>query len=240
MIAGMAMADHDSPARPSLSRERILVAAIEVADRNGGIENLTMRGLAEALGVEAMSLYYHLANKDAVLDGMAEQVVAEINEEVSDIPSLVGREGWKAALRHRILTARSVMLRHKWAPALLETRTTMNPAVLQYFHGLLEIFRSGGMSYDLAHHALHALGSRALGFTQEMFDPAPGSDDEEMGQQMFEQMATDLPLLVEMLSEISHDDPATTIGWCDDQAEFEFGLDLLLDGLDNALQSSDK
>ena len=124
------------------------------------------------------------------------------------------------------------MLRHKWAPGLLETRTSISRPVLFYHHGLLEIFRAGGVSYDLAHHALHALGSRAMGFTQEMFDPAPGTDDEDLAMAEFATMAAEVPLLVEMLSEIAHDDPETNLGWCDDQTEFEFALDILLDGLE--------
>jgi len=221
--------------RTPLNRERVLTAAVQLAD-DGGIEALTMRGLAESLDVEAMSLYYHVANKEALLDGVADMVVDEINEAVSALEPASGPEDWKKVLRGRILTARQVMLRHKWAPALLETRTSTGPAVLNYFNGLLEIFRAGGISYDLAHHSLHALGSRALGFTQELFDPAPGSDDEEVSSETMEQMAAEVPLLIEMLSEIAHEGPETTIGWCDDQTEFEFGLDLLLDGIDRRRQ----
>jgi hypothetical protein len=135
-------------------------------------------------------------------------------------------------MRMRILAAREVMLRHRWAPKVLETRTTMNPALLHYYHSLLEILRAGGVSWDLAHHSMHALGSRALGFTQELFEPA-SDEEEDASDEMLAQMATEIPLMVEMLSEIMHDDPDTTIGWCDDQTEFEFGLDLLLDGIEN-------
>ncbi|HKX76288.1 MAG TPA: TetR/AcrR family transcriptional regulator C-terminal domain-containing protein [Acidimicrobiia bacterium] len=227
----MATEVRTSPRTP-LNRKRILTAALAVADA-GGLESLTMRGLADALGVEAMSLYYHVANKDALLDGIAEVVVEEILSEIAGLPPASGPENWKQAMRARILRARDVMLRHKWAPWVLETRTTMNPAVLRYYHGLLEIFHAGGMSWDLAHHALHALGSRALGFSQELFDPAPGTDDEEMSEEMLAQMASELPLFVEFMQAITHQDPEhQTLGWCDDQTEFEFALDLMLDGLD--------
>lgn len=218
--------------RAPLSRDRVLAAAIEVADE-GGLEALTMRGLAETLDVEAMSLYYHVANKEALLDGVAEKVVQEVLEEVSSIDTDATPETWKETMRTVILGARRVMLRHKWAPVVLETRTTMVPPVIVYFHGLLEVFKSGGMSMDLAHHGLHALGSRALGFSQEMFNPAPGSDAEEQNEEMFAQMLSELPLFVEFMQEIAHDDPEDeTLGWCDDQTEFEFSLDLMLDGLD--------
>lgn len=218
--------------RIPLSKERVLDAAVELADE-GGIEALTMRGLAESLDVEAMSLYYHVANKEALLDGIAERVVEEILQEVADVAPATGPKDWKEAMRSTILEARQVMLRHKWAPMVLETRTTMNPSVLRYFHGLLEIFKAGEMSYDLAHHALHALGSRALGFSQEMFNPAPGTDDEEMSEEVFAQMSAELPLFVEFMQAIAHVDPADeTLGWCDDKTEFEFALDLQLDGLE--------
>ena len=223
--------------RRPLNKERILAAAVTVAD-DGGLDALTMRGLAEALDVEAMSLYYHVANKEALLDGVAEVVVEEILDEIADLPGATGPEDWKQAMRSRILRARNVMLRHKWAPWVLESRTTMNGAVLRYYHGFLEIFQAGGMSYDLAHHAMHALGSRALGFSQELFDPTPGTSEEAASEELFAQMATELPLFVEFLQEVAHDDPEDmTLGWCDDQSEFEFALDLMLDGLDRLRQA---
>ncbi|MFZ0013981.1 MAG: TetR/AcrR family transcriptional regulator C-terminal domain-containing protein [Acidimicrobiia bacterium] len=232
LVRSVVMVSQKSPrTRHPLSRDRVLSAAVELAD-GAGLGALTMRGLADTLDVEAMSLYYHVANKEALLDGVVEMVVEEINEAVSELPAATGPEDWKSVMRSRILAAREVMLRHKWAPAVLETRTTMSPAVLLYHHGLLEIFRAGGVSYDLAHHALHALGSRALGFTQELFDPAPDSDDEEMNDEMLTEMASQVPLLIELLGEIAHEGPDTTIGWCDDQTEFEFGIDLLLDGIE--------
>lgn len=226
-----ARAEKTTEPRIPLSRDRVLHAAVEVADQEG-IEALTMRRLAEKLGVEAMSLYYHVENKDALLGGVCEVIVAEVNEAASEVDAPDPADDWKLAMRARILAARDVMLRHRWAPKVLETRTAMNPQLLHYFHGLLEVFRAGGMSYDLAHHAMHALGSRALGFTQEMFEPE-NPQEEEASDDMLQHMASELPLMVEMLSEIVHDDPESTIGWCDDQTEFLFGLDLLLDGIEN-------
>lgn len=214
--------------RIPLSRDRVLRTAVAIADEHG-IEALTMRRLAEEVGAEAMSLYYHVANKDDVLDGMVDVVVQEINDVVGKID--VDGTGWKSAARARILSARAVLLRHPWTPRVIETRVAMSPAVLHYFDGLLGIMRNGGFSYDLAHHALHALGSRALGFTQELFNPGDEPADEE-SMAVIKNMAGSLPHLVGMLTEIAHDDPDSTLGWCDDQAEFEFGLDLILDGLD--------
>ena len=205
-------------------------AAIAVADQ-GGIESLTMRKLAQELGVEAMSLYYHVANKDQVLDGVVEVIVAEIIAATSQIDDPASPGEWKTAMRRKILAAREILLLHPWAPGVIETRTTMSPSIIMYFEALLGVFRSGGFSYDVAHHALHALGSRALGFSQELFKPDDASG-EDASSAMLEEMASRLPNLVGMMSEIAHDDPGSTLGWCDDQTEFEFGLDLILDGLD--------
>lgn len=217
--------------RTPLTRERVLKAAVALADRDG-LDGLTMRSLAAEVGVEAMSLYHHVANKEALLDGIADVVVSEIIAAVEALDRPAPADDWKTALRMQILAARQVLLRHPWAPTVIETRTSISPMFAHYFESILGAMREGGFSYDLAHHALHALGSRAIGFTQELFRPGDVDTDEAETAAVLEQMAADLPHLVGMLMEISHDDPDTTLGWCDDQAEFEFGLDLLLDGLE--------
>jgi AcrR family transcriptional regulator len=219
----------DLPRLP-LSRERVLRAAVALADE-AGIESVTMRRLAEVLGAEAMSLYYHVSNKEDVLDGMVDVVLTEINYAVDQFNSPASPDDWKRSMRQRILAARQVLLRHRWAPVVIEARSNASPAVLRYFDRLLGLMRDGGFSYDRAHHALHALGSRALGFSQELFDPGGGPIDESASAAL-EAMSDQLPNLVSMLREIAHDDPESTLGWCDDQTEFEFGLDLILDGLD--------
>lgn len=211
-------------------------AAVDIAD-DGGIASLTMRNLAQHLGVEAMSLYYHVENKAALLDGVVDVVISEIMEEVSTVDSPPPEDDWLTALRERILAARRVLLRHKWAPALIEQTSAMSPAVIFYFEGTLEILRKGGFSNDLAHHAMHALGSRALGFTQELFQPDDAASD-EASEEMLEAMADQLPYLAGMMVEIAHQGPDSTLGWCDDQAEFEFGLDVLLHGLESRLAAS--
>ncbi|WP_433526521.1 TetR/AcrR family transcriptional regulator [Nocardia pseudovaccinii] len=216
--------------RIPLSRMRVLSTAIGVADTSG-IEALTMRRLAELLGVEAMSLYHHVANKEDVLDGVVDVIAGEINEVVADIDVPAVGAAWKQAVRRRILSAREVLLRHPWAPGVFQTRTNTSQAVLRYYDGLLGLMREGGFSYDQTHHAMHVLGSRALGFTQELFDPGDGPMDAE-AMAALDGMAEALPNLVGMLREVAHDDPDSTLGWCDDQFEFEFALDLILDGLD--------
>jgi AcrR family transcriptional regulator len=221
-----------SPPRPPLSRDRVLRAAVALADRDG-LASLTMRNLAQELGVEAMSLYHHVRNKEAVLDGVVEVVVTEINDAVAPLAAPTQPEAWHPAARERILTARRVLLRHPWAPAVLESRTHLSAAVARYFDGLLGLFAVGGFSSDLAHHALHALGSRALGFTQELFAPADVEVGEAEASALLADLASELPHLTAMLAEVAHEDgPDETLGWCDDQTEFEFGLDLLLDGLE--------
>jgi AcrR family transcriptional regulator len=224
-------AGRGSRQRVPLSRDRVLRAAVRLADE-GGIESLTMRRLADDLGAEAMSLYYHVAKKEDILDGLADVIASEVNEAVTQIAPPAEPDAWKAVMRRRILAAREVFLRHRWAPAVFEGRTGMSPEVLRYFDGVLGLMRAGGFSYDQAHHALHALGSRALGFTQEMFTPSEGPPQADEAAAALEGLAGQFPHLAGMLADIVHDDPDSTLGWCDDQSEFEFGLDLILDGLD--------
>jgi AcrR family transcriptional regulator len=221
------------PRRP-LSRERVLRAAVDIADRQG-LEALTMRSLAGELGVEAMSLYHHVANKAAVLDGLVEVVVDEIEQAASAVEAPA--DDWRTAMRRRILAAREALLRHAWAPTLMETRTAVSPSVLRYYDGLLGLMRAGGFSFELAHHALHALGSRAMGFARDAFESG-GAEDDGAAAAAFEQLADQLPHLVEMMEQVGHSDPDDTLGWCDDQVEFEFALDLILDGLDRLREGS--
>ena len=229
-----AQAEPTSGSRIPLSRDRVLRAAVKVADE-GGVEALTMRRLADELGAEAMSLYYHVARKEDILEGIVDVIAREVNDTAGQTRGPSEGAAWKMAVRERILSARQVFLRHPWAPGLFEKYASTSPAVLRYFDALLGLMRDGGFSYDLAHHALHALGSRALGFSQEPFDPNPG--DPATATAALADMASQFPHLAAMLMEIAHDDPASTLGWCDDQTEFEFGLDLILNGLDSLRQT---
>jgi AcrR family transcriptional regulator len=208
----------------------VLRAAVKLADE-GGIESVTMRRLAEEVGAEAMSLYYHVPGKEQLLDGVVDLIASEINDVVARVDVPANGAKWKAAVRERVLLAREVFLRHPWATHVFESRVNVSPAVLRYHDGLIGLMRQGGFSYDVIHHAMHALGSRALGFSQELFNPGDESAQADAGAGL-EDMAEQLPHLVGMLMEVAHDDPDSTLGWCDDQTEFEFGLDLILDGLD--------
>jgi AcrR family transcriptional regulator len=221
--------------RAGLSRERVFRAAVRLADESG-IAALTFRKLAQGLGVEAMSLYHHVADKEDLLDGMVDVVVSEINSRVTDIDApLKGADGtWKTAVRRRILAAREVLLEHPWAPGVIESRTTMSPTVMRYYDSLVRLLREGGLSVSLVHHAMHALGSRALGFSQELFAPQNGEDSSvDVSAILRGQLADEYPFITEIaVIESGNHDKDSTLGWCDDQVEFEFGLDLLLNGLE--------
>lgn len=216
--------------RAPLSRGRVLAAAVALVDGHG-LAALTMRRLAVDLGVEAMSLYYHLPDKETLLDGVAETVVDEVTAAVGP---LAGDGAWKAVLRRQFLTARGVMLRHPWAPGLLGTRRTVPAGVFLYYDQILGTLIGGGFTYHLAHRALHAFGSMPLGFAQEVFSPAAagGSMDVEDTEESLAAMAGRMPHLTAMVAAEMHAATDPTLGWCDSQVEFEFTLDLLLDGLD--------
>jgi AcrR family transcriptional regulator len=209
--------------RSPLTRERVLRTAVALADE-GGIESLSMRKLAQALDVVPMALYRHVANKDELLDALVDVVVGEID------PALEGAD-WKTALRARILSARHALLRHPWASRLMESRKTPTPVVLGYMDSMIGMFRTGGFTLDLTHHALHAMGSRMFGFTQELFNDTSEADPERDAE-MFGAMADTYPYIFEIFTTISHDDRSVVGAGCDDQFEFEFALDLMLEGLE--------
>jgi hypothetical protein len=128
-----------------------------------------------------------------------------------------------------------VMLRHPWAPGVMDSRSGLGFTTARYVDSVVGTLRSGGFSYDLIHHSMHALGSRMFGFSQELGEE-DGGDAGAGDSEQLQQMAAQVPHLAVMLSVVRHDDPDSTLGWCDDQFEFEFGLDLLLDGLERARQ----
>ncbi|MCF4119708.1 TetR/AcrR family transcriptional regulator [Antribacter sp. KLBMP9083] len=219
--------------RAPLTRERVLAAAVALADAEG-IAAVTMRRVAGELGVEAMSLYHHLPGKADLLDGLVDVVAAEVATEIAgrDLPA----EDWRAEVSARCLTARTVMLRHPWAPGLMGSRSTVPPVVYGLYEGVVGAMVRGGLSYRLAHRALHALGSMVLGFTQEVFRPAEagGSLEPELAEAGLAAIVDALPYTAAMITTEMHDATDPVLGWCDSQTEFEFTLDLLLDGLERA------
>lgn len=213
--------------RVPLSRDRVLRAAVALAD-DAGIESVSMRKLAQELGVVPMALYKHVANKEELLDGMVDVVVSEIHHPVPGTD-------WKSAVRQRILSARRALLRHPWASRVIESRTTPTPAVLEYMDSMMGMFRMGGFSVDLTHHVMHAMGSRILGFTQELFNDTQPVDP-EMQAVMFREMAGKYPYVTEVAMAAAHVEESVVGQGCDDQFEFEFALDLLLDGFERLQQ----
>ncbi|WP_458107587.1 TetR/AcrR family transcriptional regulator C-terminal domain-containing protein [Arthrobacter sp. R3-55] len=221
--------------RVPLNRDRVLQAAVVLADEVG-LDALSMRRLAQELSVVPMALYKHVANKEELLDGMVDALVGEIDPPTPDVP-------WKTAVRLRVLSARRVLLRHPWARPVIETRTNTTPAVLGYMDTFVGMFLAGGFSEDLTHHVMHAMGSRMWGFTQEVFDDAgrQGGNPEpkaapEVQAAMAQMMAENYPNLFRIAVSAAHDDESVVGNGCDDQFEFEFALDLLLDGFERLHQ----
>jgi hypothetical protein len=155
----------------------------------------------------------------------------------ADIDAPTRGTGWKQAVRERILSARRSLLRHPWASRVIESRANPTPMLLSYMDSMVGVLRGGGFSVDLTHHAMHALGSRLYGFTQEVFDDSPGADPQERAAAA-RQMAPEYPHLAELAGAVYHDDASVVGQGCDDQLEFELALDLLLDGLERLLEKS--
>jgi AcrR family transcriptional regulator len=219
------------PARPAsgrrprapLSKERILHTAVQLADQ-AGLASLTMRKLAEALGVEAMSLYYYLADKDEILDGMVDLVFAEV-----ELPAQ--EADWRAAMRQRAISARDALTRHPWAVGVLESRANPGPATLRHHDAVIGTLRQAGFSIALAAHAFSVIDSYVYGFALQALNlPFDTSEElEDLAEAMLREMpAGQYPYLTEMIGE-----HALTPGYSYAN-EFEYGLDLILDGLERA------
>jgi AcrR family transcriptional regulator len=201
----------------------VLAAAVTLAD-DGGIVSVTMRRLGEAVGVEAMSLYNHVADKSDLLDGMVDTVFSEI-----ELPA--GGTEWQAAMRERALSARSVLTRHPWAIGLMDSRTSPGPATLRHHDAVLGSLRGVGFSVAMAAHAFSALDSYTYGFVlQETSLPIDSPEQtEEVASAMLARFPADeYPHLAELTLEHVLQ-PGYDYG-----EEFTFGLDLILDGLERA------
>lgn len=207
--------------RARLNRERVLAAAIEVADRVG-LDSLTMRRLGEELGVEAMSIYTHVANKEDLLTGMIDAVFAEI-----ELPS--HSDDWKTAMRKRSVSFRDALSRHPWATSLKDSGTAPGPATLRHLDRALGTLRNGGFSLALTAHAISAIDSYVYGFAMQE-KALPFKTEEEtaiMAQIMLAQLPTaEYPYLAELT--VRH---VLQPGY-NYANEFEFGLDLVLDALE--------
>ncbi|MCA9640938.1 MAG: TetR/AcrR family transcriptional regulator [Polyangiaceae bacterium] len=219
--ASRSRAAEPKPTREPLSRERILEAALGLANRSG-IAGLSMRKLGDELGVEAMSLYNHIANKDELIDALIDRVVSEIELPTTD-------EHWKAAMRKRAVSAREVFKRYPWVTALMETRKNPGPAALRYYDSVIGCLRRGGFSIAMAAHAFALVDSYLYGFAlQEQSLPFETPDEANaVAEEMLEELPLkEFPYLTEMIV-----DHAMKPGYSF-AAEFEYGLDLILDGLE--------
>jgi AcrR family transcriptional regulator len=211
--------------RVPLSRDRVLESAIRLADE-AGIDSLSMRKLASELGVEAMSLYNHVDNKGDLVDAIVDLVVEEI-----ELPSL--SEPWDVAIRRCAISAHETYLRHPWACPLV-----MSPSIsgsvawprLRYIESLLGNLQRGGFASEIIYHGYHAIDSHILGFTMWKLGHAVGGDEniEEFAYAFMRDMASEYPHLVEHARQHFLEPPG------DGRDEFEFGLDLIIDGLRRA------
>lgn len=219
------MSSRESP----LSRPQVLAAAVALADREG-LAAVSMRHLAAELGVVPMALYKHVSDKNDLVAGMIDLVVAGY---AAPPPGLEWREG----VRRRVLAARDALLEHPWLRPAIETATQRTPAVLGHMDAVAGELAAGGLSYDLVHHAMHALGHRIWGFSPEAFSspaapsapppptPAPSTAEQEA---MMAAMAQRFPHIAAIALDAVARSP---LGACDEQFEFEFTLDLLLEAV---------
>jgi AcrR family transcriptional regulator len=213
---------------PRLTREGIVAAAVRLADRDG-LGSVSMRRVAAELGVDPMSLYRHVGDKDGLVDAMTDAVVAAI-EPVEPTGS------WLTDARATALAARATMVRHPWAAEAIRARPSPTPAALRHLDRFADILRTGGFTVDLLHHAIHVLGSRILGFSQDLYDDDPDVRAEPaVAQAQALALAAAYPRLGELALAVGHDGP---LGGCDDDAEFAFALDLALEGLARRLADS--
>jgi AcrR family transcriptional regulator len=219
----MAATGHAAARRAPLSRDQVLQAAVALADE-GGVGALSMRKLGQVLGVEAMSLYNHVAGKADLLDGMIDVVFSEIG-----LPPAVG--GWKSAMRARALSARAVLGRHRWAIGLMESRKSPGPATLRHHDAVLGSLRGAGFSVELTAHAYSLLDSYIYGFALQEASLPFGTPEEtaQVTKDIAGQMPADeYPHLAELAT--AHIlQPGYQYG-----SEFEIGLDLILDALERS------
>jgi AcrR family transcriptional regulator len=212
-----------APRRAPLSRELVLQTALRLADQ-GGLVSLTMRRLGQELGVEAMAMYYYFANRDLIVDGIVDLVFAEIDLHASD-------GAWKAAMRRRAISLRDVLLRHRWAIGLMESRRNGGPASLRHHDAVIASLRAGGMDIPMTAHAYSLLDSYIYGFalTKMTLPFDTGEEIAEVAQGLAQSFDLNAyPHLVEMMGHALQ--PGYDYG-----DEFEYGLDAILDSLERAL-----
>ena len=209
--------------RTPLNQEKVLRCAVRMADE-AGLEALSMRTLAAKLGVEAMSLYNHVSGKDELLNGIVDLVVAEI-----EVPA--GGPDWRASMRRRANSAHEVLLRHPWAAALIESRASQSSTRLRYAEAVLGVLRGAGFSIELAYYAFLTLDSYVYGFTlQEVSWPYPADQVATVIEQLQPQVPpSEYPHINEIMGVVAQRRAGSSRRY---EAEFAFGLDLILEGLE--------
>ncbi len=213
--------------RAPVSKERVLATAVALADQ-GGLESLSMRKVAHELGVVPMALYKHVANKEEMLDGMVDIVFSEI-----EMPSW--RDGWRTAMRRRAISVRQVLSRHPWATALMESRVRPGPANLRHHDLVMGSLREVGFSVWMALHAFNTVNSYIYGFALQETSMPFGTPEElaEVAEVMLQGLPADeYPYLREVVT----DSMVSGFEYAD---EFEFGLDLILDGIERVRDAAD-
>lgn len=207
--------------RTRLSRERVLDAAVRLADA-GGIDSLSMRRLAQELGVEAMSLYHHVASKEEILNSLVDMVVGEF-----ELPS--AEREWRESIRRTARSAHDVLVRHPWAANLMLSPGRVSAARLGYMDAILGTLRQAGFSADMTDHAYHALESHIMGFTlwEVGMQLPPGDKLRDLATEFLRDLPVErYPYLAEHIEQhLKPRDP-------EDEGEFAFGLELILDGLE--------
>jgi AcrR family transcriptional regulator len=209
--------------RPALTPERVIEAATAMADVIG-VDSLTIRKLATELDVTPMAIYHHVPNRDSIIDGMVDLVFSKIELPPTDLD-------WKTAIRERSASARQVLAQHRWAAPLMESRRTAGPATLQHHEAILDCLRNGGHSIEMSAHAYALIDAFIYGFALlEANLPATGGQDmAELAETIIDPLPADLyPRLIELTAEHVLQ-PGYDFG-----NEFEFGLDLILSGLQTA------
>jgi AcrR family transcriptional regulator len=217
------------PPRAPLSRERVLRAALSLAD-DAGLEGVTMRALGQRLQVEAMSLYKHVRDKDDVLDGLIELVFDEVLRPTPGMP-------WREAMRGRARSLRQVILRHPWAATLIESRVTPGPARLRHHESVLRALRDDGFSVGLAYSAFLTLDSYIYGYVmQEVSWPFDADERDDVVEELRPAFsADDHPRMLEVMAWVQARAAGPGAGTGDGRdADFGFGLELILDGLERA------
>ncbi len=220
----MAQAERRSrKARKGLSREAVIAAAVDTADEVG-VEGMTIRKIAARLGVQPMSIYHHVADKEAILDGIVDAVFAKIERPAGTD----GVDGdWRAPIRHRAVSARHVLVQHPWAVPLLESRRNPGPETLRHHDAVLGCLRRAGVSLEMTAHVVALLDAFVFGFViQETSLPATGGDEMvELADSIVEAFeAGEFPHLAEMAG-------VHVTETYDFRDEFDYGLDLLLDAI---------